>query len=122
MKRVSHSIAGALTTALAFTPAWALAQEQPTGERYGYGPRMMWWDGGWHGMFLGPLFMILTLVAVIAAVALLVQWLGGGAWQGAQRLQQMPPQRTPLDILKERFARGEIDKKEFEERRKVLAQ
>src|SRR6267378_7506898 len=33
---------------------------------------------------------------------------------------QSPPTRTPLDILKERFARGEIDKAEFEDRRRVL--
>ena len=35
--------------------------------------------------------------------------------------QHSSPTRTPLDILKERFARGEIDKEEFEERRRVLA-
>jgi putative membrane protein len=122
MKRVSNLVAGALITALAFTPGWALAQGQPAGEKYGYGPGMMWWDGGGYGMFFGPLFMILTLVVVIAAIVLLVQWLGGGPWQGVQRLQQMPPERTPLDILKERYARGEIDKKEFEERRKTLAE
>jgi putative membrane protein len=34
----------------------------------------------------------------------------------------LPPTRTPLDILKERFARGEIDKTEFEDRRRVLGE
>ena len=116
MKRVSNLIAGALTTALVFTPSWALAQGQAAGERYGYGPGMMW-DGG-YGMFFGPIFMILTLVVVIAAIVLLVQWLGGGSWQGAQK----PIGSAPLDILKARFARGEIDQKEFESRRKVLAE
>ena len=69
-------------------------------------------------MFFGPLFMILTLIAVIAAIVLLIQWLGGGSWQGVQK----PTGPASLDILKARFARGEIDKKEFEDRRKVLAE
>jgi putative membrane protein len=30
--------------------------------------------------------------------------------------------KPPLDILQERFARGEIGKEEFEERRRVLAE
>ena len=117
MKKVSNLVAGALITAVVFTPGWALAQGQPVGERYGYGPGMMGWDGG-YGMFFGPLFMILTLIVVIAAIVLLVQWLGGGSWQGAQK----PTGPAPLDILKARFARGEIDKKEFDERRKVLGE
>jgi putative membrane protein len=69
-------------------------------------------------MILGPLFMILVLAAVIAVAVLLVRWLGG-PWQ-ASGSHQTPSARTPLDILKERFARGEIDKEEFEERRRVL--
>ena len=66
-------------------------------------------------MIFGPLIMILVLALVIAAVVLLVRWAGGQLPGG------VPHQgRSPLDILKERYARGEIDKNEFEERRRVL--
>ena len=69
-------------------------------------------------MFLGPLFMILVLTAVITLAVLLVRWLGGSSHvAGSNQAQQA---RTPIDILKDRFARGEIDQKEFEERRRVL--
>ena len=81
---------------------------------------MMWgWD--WYGMILGPLFMILVLAVVIAAAVLIVRLLGG-PWQRVAPPYYPPPGRTPLDILKERFARGEIDKDEFEERRRVLGE
>jgi putative membrane protein len=73
------------------------------------------WGGGWW-MFLGPLMMIVFIAAIVAAVVLIVRWLGGS--YGAAPLS--PPGKAPLDILKERFARGEIDKEEFEERRRVL--
>ena len=59
-----------------------------------------------------------VLAVVIAAAVLLVRGIGG-PWQGATT-PQMPQAPAPLDILKERFARGEIDKNEFEERRRVL--
>lgn len=36
------------------------------------------------------------------------------------RASDRPPGRTPQDILEERFARGEITRDEFEERRRVL--
>ncbi|HEX9770367.1 MAG TPA: SHOCT domain-containing protein [Kiloniellales bacterium] len=103
-----------LATLLCFAaPAAALAQ-QPQG----YGPYMMW-DGGWHGWFFGPIMMIVFFAVAVAVVVLLVRWLGGpghgGGWHA-------PPGKTPLDILKERFARGEIDKEEFEERRRLLGE
>lgn len=97
---------------------WAQAQAPSDGERYyGWGPHMMGWGGGGYGMIFGPLFMILFLAVLVALAVVLARWLGGGPWLGTY-----PPARTPLDILKERFARGEIDKAEFEDRRRVLGE
>lgn len=106
-------------TALVLAPALSWAQT-PVGPGYhGYGHMM--WAGGQYGMIFGPLVMILVLAVVIATAVLLVRWLGGPG-QGAAPHQPAPPVRTPLDILKERFARGEIDKEEFEERRRLLGE
>lgn len=80
---------------------------------------MMWGNEGGYGMFFGPLFMILILAATIAAIVFLVRWLSG-ARQGFGPASLTPPVQTPLDILKERFAKGELSKEEFDERRRVL--
>jgi putative membrane protein len=77
---------------------------------------MMW---GPFGMMLGPLFMIL----IVAAVILLIRWLVPGAGHmGHMGSHSGSQTHTALNILKERFARGEIDKAEFEERRRVLGE
>lgn len=101
---------------LVMAPVAGLAQAPA--EPYGYGPHMMW-GGGWYGMMLGPFFMLLMFAAAIATLVVLVRWLGAPSHGGPPH-QALPPARTPLDILKERFARGEIDKNEYEERRRVL--
>jgi putative membrane protein len=99
-----------------------LAPTQALADQFGdaYGPHMMWGEG-WYGMVFGPLMMVLVLAAAIAVVVLLVRWLGGSGHAGAPQ-HPAPAGRAPLDILKERFARGEIDKAEFEERRRVLGE
>jgi len=77
-----------------------------------YGPGMMW-DYGWHGWFWGPFTMIIFWGLLIAGAVLAVRWISGpGTGPRAAR--------TPLDSLKERFARGEIGKDEFEESRRIL--
>ncbi|MDE1943689.1 MAG: SHOCT domain-containing protein [Betaproteobacteria bacterium] len=78
---------------------------------------MMWWNGGWGGMILGPLLMIFVPAVLIAGL-LLVLWRFRPPSTGPSSAS---PQ-SPLDILKERFARGEIDKEEYEERRRILSE
>jgi putative membrane protein len=103
---------GTFLVTLGMSPAvWA----QQTRETYG--PHM--WGGGWYGWFLGPIMMIVFIAAAAVVVVLIVRWLGGPG-HAPSSPSVSPPGKTPLDILKERFARGEIDKEEFEERRKVL--
>jgi len=68
---------------------------------------------GWGGFGLSWLFMLLFWALLILGVAALIRNLirSGDSQQG----------RTPLDILRERYAGGEIDKKEFEEKKKDLS-
>lgn len=108
-----------MAAALAFAPAGAWAQTPSDIERYAWGPHMMGWGGEWYAMIFGPLFMILFLAVLVAVVVFVVRGVGG-QWPGATH--NLPPGRTALDILKERFARGEIDKDEFEERRRTLGE
>ena len=114
-----HKLPCVLSGAILALPAlFNAAMAQSPGGGYGYGPGMMWGDGGWSMFFFGPLFMIITLAAVVAAIVFLVRWLGSMPGSGPL----VPPAKTPLDILKERYARGEVDKTEFEERRRVLGE
>ncbi|MFQ5620074.1 MAG: SHOCT domain-containing protein [Rhodospirillales bacterium] len=70
-------------------------------------------------MILGPLMGIVFIAAVVVVVVLAVRWIGGSGHGAAAH---PPSGNTALDILKERFARGEIDKDEFEERKRLLSE
>lgn len=90
----------------------SIARAQPFNCGYGFHPHM--WGGGTAGL-VGLLFLFILLVAAMALALLLVCRLGGiGPAKAAGP--------TPLDILKERFARGEIDRQEFEEHRQALGE
>lgn len=85
---------------------------------------MMWgWDSGssfpWFGMFFGPVFMIIFTVIAVLIVVFLVRAFMGPGWQDRPPMRES---RTALDLLKERFARGEIDRAEYEERRKIVSE
>ncbi len=63
--------------------------------------------------------MIAFIAVIVGLVVLIVRWLGTDQTSTQHSARSAA---TPLDILKERFARGEIDKEEFEERRRVLGE
>ena len=104
----------AAIAALPASPIFAQATDVP---RNGYHT----WNGPWHGWFMGPFMTIIFLVTVVVVVLMLVRWLGGSR-PGQSGPDHPSSGRSPLDILKERFAKGEIDKAEFEERRGVLGE
>ncbi len=60
-------------------------------------------------MIPGPFIALLALVGIVAIVVWIVQW-----------ASDYRRSRTALDILDERFARGEIDKAEYEEKRELI--
>ena len=93
--------------------AWA-----QRGEAY-WGPHAMW--GSWFHMLFGFVMMLLFLGILVGLVVLVVRWLGSSE-HSPFRHAAGTGARSPLDILKERLARGEIDVAEFEERRRALGE
>lgn len=73
--------------------------------------------GSWgmgYGLF-SWLIMLLFWIAVITGIVLLVRWLiEQGKLKGAQSGE------GALDILKKRYARGEIDREQFENMKRDL--
>jgi putative membrane protein len=85
----------------------------PIGQHYGWMYDMMGW-----GMWMIPWGWILVIILVVALVYAL-----------AGRAGQNPPasssgsrvEETPLDILKRRYAKGEISREDFEQTKKDLS-
>jgi putative membrane protein len=74
------------------------------------------WDGSapWYGMIFGPIMLIVFIVLVVLIIAWALRAIGFG-WQSGPR-----GERTPLDTLNHRFARGEVDRAEYEERKNLI--
>jgi putative membrane protein len=75
---------------------------------YGMGPGMMW--GGWG---MGWIFMIIFWGLVVVSLVFLIRWLVGMS-------KTTKVEESALDILKKRYARGEINKEEFEQKKRDL--
>jgi putative membrane protein len=74
------------------------------------------WGTGWGpGFGFGFIFMILFWGLIIFAIVAIVKWLSGTSANAGT-----PPTKTVRQILDERYARGEIDKEEYEQKKRDI--
>ena len=87
------------------------------GYGYGYGPG--WMMGGWGGYGWGYGLLHLAIsVAVIVAVVFLVIWALRAVTGVAPH--HMARRSAGLDVLEERYARGEINRDEYLQKKKDI--
>jgi putative membrane protein len=78
-------------------------------------PGYCWWGGMW----IFPVFMMIIMLIVVYLI-----FVKGGfrpPWRGSERYYgEKNDNETSLDILKKRYAKGEISKEEFEQIKKDI--
>ena len=79
----------------------------------GYGHSHMYETHGF-GMFFGPVFMLVLLAALIVGMVALIRWMAPASGPSEGKND------SALNALNLRFANGEIDAKEYAERKKIL--
>ncbi len=74
-----------------------------------------------YGMFggFGWIFMALWWVLIVAGIVALIKWILTGPMSGERTLDSSS---KALNILRERYARGEIDDEEFQTRKRNLSE
>ena len=85
------------------------------GYGYGYGMMGPWMMGGFGGGWFMPIIMIVFWGLVIWGIIALVRGVSTPGSSGSSNQAD-----SPMEVLKRRYARGEINKQEYEERKKDL--
>ena len=93
-------------------PVFEADDSEPPTLRYGH-PHM-YGDHGF-GMFLGPVFMLVFIAALFFGIVALVRWIAPSSGFPDEKADN-----GAINALNFRFANGEIDAKEYAERKKLL--
>ncbi len=95
-------------------PVASMAYAEGQSQGYGAWPGMMGW--GWGMGWPWPLMMLVFWIAVIVGVVFIVRWFVLSANRGRGGASE----ESALDILKKRYAKGEINKDEYEKIKKDI--
>jgi len=74
----------------------------------------MWWDGPWygfHGMWIFPLVFLIVLVLFLFR---------GPGWPMCGGYRRRDREETAREVLDRRYARGEINREDYQRMRKDL--
>lgn len=107
MEKTANKV-NALAASACLTPAVAWAQP-PYGRDWGTHP--MWWMWGAWGIGM-MLIMLLFWGAVIVGIVLAIRWL--------LRQGREPRSDSALEILRQRYARGDLTKDDFDRMKKEI--
>ena len=107
------SVASLLILPLFFPLDHALAQQRDYSWGMGHGMMGNWGMGGF-----GMVFMMIFWVLVIVGLVFLIKWLIQTTSSGKEAQSKGS---KALEILKERYARGEINKAEFESMKRDIS-
>lgn len=115
-----------LTSIVLIDPLQAIAQQTqqqqpatPPGYYYGPGPWHMWNDGVGF-WWMGPVMMFLFLLVIFGAIFFFMRGACGHAGSHWGKGPWHDPGHSALQILNERFAKGEIQKEEYAEKKAAI--
>ena len=77
---------------------------------------MQWWYFGGPFGGIGMVMMVLWWALIIAGIVWFVRWIMNESEAGRGKHRRP----APLEILKERYAKGEITQKEYEEMKRGI--
>lgn len=113
MIKLGKSFASPAALLMLLYPFAAVAQTAPSGSDWGHpGPWHMMWGGGWGLWWIFPLLMFFMFVTCVLFML-------RGAW-GHRHHSGIDATTPALRILNERFAKSEINKEEYEEKKAAI--